>query len=108
MDGFGYLSVLGGCLAVFRAGGRHDGDADSIANEFQCQPGHDKGCEEDRQEPLSGASEGDDLFLGGVEGLWEEPGRGQPERRAPASAVTCSASSRRLSSRVMRATSIAC
>jgi len=51
------------------AGERRDGDADSIANEFQCQPGHDKGCEKDRQEPLSGASEGDDLFLGGVEGL---------------------------------------
>jgi hypothetical protein len=48
---------------------RRDGDADSIANEFQCQAGHDKGCEKDRQEPLSGASEGDDLFLGGVEGL---------------------------------------
>ncbi len=45
------------------------GDADSIANEFQCQPWQDKGCEKDRQEPLSGASEGDDLFLGGVEGL---------------------------------------
>ncbi|MGD0069105.1 MAG: hypothetical protein ABSB76_37480 [Streptosporangiaceae bacterium] len=45
------------------------GDAGSIANEFQCQPGQDKGCEEDRQEPLPGASEGDDLFLGGVEGL---------------------------------------
>ncbi|MFY9864137.1 MAG: hypothetical protein WAK58_09995, partial [Trebonia sp.] len=44
-------------------------DADSIANKFQCQPGHDKGCEKDRQGPLSGASEGDDLFLGGVEGL---------------------------------------
>jgi hypothetical protein len=28
------------------------GDADSIANEFQCQPGHDKGCEKDRQEPF--------------------------------------------------------
>src|SRR6202046_3134772 len=27
------------------------------------------GCEKDRQEPLSGASEGDDLFLGGVEGF---------------------------------------
>jgi hypothetical protein len=22
-----------------------DGDAGSIANEFQCQPGHDKGCQ---------------------------------------------------------------
>jgi hypothetical protein len=46
-----------------------DDDADSIANEFQCQPGNDKGREKDRQEPLSGASEGDDLALGGVEGL---------------------------------------
>ena len=52
-----------------RAGERHDGDADSIANESQFQPGHGKGCEKDRQEPLSGASEGDDLFPGGVEGL---------------------------------------
>jgi hypothetical protein len=52
-----------------RAGERQDGDAASIANEFQCQPGHDKGREKDRQEPLSGASEGDDLVLGGVEGL---------------------------------------
>jgi hypothetical protein len=47
----------------------HDGDADSIANEFQGQPGNDEGCEKDRQEPLSGASEGDDLALGGVESL---------------------------------------
>src|SRR5260370_2196148 len=46
-----------------------DGDAGSLANEFQCQPGHGKGGEKDRQEPLSGAPEGDDLFLGGVEGL---------------------------------------
>jgi hypothetical protein len=44
-------------------------DADSIANEFQRQPGNDEGREKDRQEPLSGASEGDDLALGGVEGL---------------------------------------
>src|SRR5271169_4267793 len=51
------------------AGERHDGDADSIANEFQCQPGNDEGCQKDRQEPLSGASEGDDLALGGVEGF---------------------------------------
>src|ERR1700722_11298842 len=41
----------------------------SIANEFQGQAGHDKGCEKDRQEPLSGASVGDGLVLGGVEGL---------------------------------------
>jgi hypothetical protein len=39
------------------------------ANEFQCQPGHGKGCEKDRQEPLSGALERDGLFFGGVEGL---------------------------------------
>src|ERR1700722_14852714 len=45
----------------------HDADVDSIANEFQCQPGNDEGCQKDRQEPLSGASEGDDLALGGVE-----------------------------------------
>jgi hypothetical protein len=56
-------------VAKRRACERHDGDADSIANEFQCQPGHDKGCEKDRQEPLSCASEGDGLFLGRVEGL---------------------------------------
>jgi hypothetical protein len=48
---------------------RHDGDADSIANEFQCQPGNEEGCEKDRQESLSGAPEGDDLAIGGVEGL---------------------------------------
>src|SRR5579859_1600193 len=54
---------------VRRAGKRHDGDTDSLANELQCQPGHDKGCEKYRQEPLPGASEGDDLFLGGVKGL---------------------------------------
>src|ERR1700722_18124566 len=46
-----------------------EGDAGSNANEFQCQPGHDEGCEKDRQEPLSGASEGGDLCLRGVEGL---------------------------------------
>jgi hypothetical protein len=40
---------------------RHDGDADSIANEFQCQPGNDEGYEKDRQESLSGAPEGDDI-----------------------------------------------
>jgi hypothetical protein len=45
---------------------RHAG---SIANEFQRQPGRHKGGEKERQEPLSGASEGDDLFLGGVEGF---------------------------------------
>jgi hypothetical protein len=50
-------------------GERHDGDAWSLADEFQCQPGHGKGCEKDRQEPLSCAPEGDDLFPGGVEGL---------------------------------------
>ena len=44
----------------------HD-DADSIANEFQCQPGNDEGCQKDRQESLSGASERDYLALGGVE-----------------------------------------
>src|SRR5579859_3899984 len=41
----------------------------SIADEFQCQPGHGKGCEKDRQEPLAGAPERDDLVLGGIEGL---------------------------------------
>lgn len=41
----------------------------SVANEFQCQPGHGKGREKDRQEPLSGAPERDGLVLGGVEGL---------------------------------------
>ena len=34
-----------------------------------CKPGNDEGCQKDRQEPLSGASEGDDPALGGVEGL---------------------------------------
>src|ERR1700729_1731873 len=45
------------------------GDANSIANEFQCEPGNDEGCQKDRQEPLSGASEGDDLAVGGLEGF---------------------------------------
>jgi hypothetical protein len=51
------------------SGERHDGDANSIANEFQCQPGRDKGRKKDRQESLSGTSEGDNLVLGGVVGL---------------------------------------
>jgi hypothetical protein len=37
--------------------------------ELDRQAGDDKGREEDRQKTLSGASEGDDLALGGVEGL---------------------------------------
>jgi hypothetical protein len=36
---------------------------------FSASLGTAKGCGKDRQEPLSGASEGGDLFLGGVEGL---------------------------------------
>ena len=40
---------------------------DSNADEFQCQLGHEKGCEKDRQKPLSGASEGDNLVLSGDE-----------------------------------------
>ena len=40
-----------------------------LANEFECQAGNDEGREKDRQDPLSGASEGDDFALGGVEGL---------------------------------------
>ena len=55
---FALLGVRGG-VGVFE----RRGDADSIANEFQRQPGHDKGCEKDRQEPLSGAPEGDDSSL---------------------------------------------
>ena len=43
--------------------------ADSITNEFQCQPGKGEGCQKDRQEPLARASEGDHLALDGVEGL---------------------------------------
>ena len=39
------------------------------ANELQRQPGNDEGCQEDRQEPLSGASEGDDFALRYVEGF---------------------------------------
>ncbi len=59
----------GSQVAKRRAGERHDGDADSLAHEFQRQPGNDERCEKERQEPLSGAAEGDDLALGGVEGL---------------------------------------
>jgi hypothetical protein len=51
------------------AGERRDCRADSTANEFQCQARNDEGCEKDRQESLSGASEGDDLAIGGIEGL---------------------------------------
>jgi hypothetical protein len=47
----------------------HDGDGDSIANKCQRQPRNDEGCQKNRQEPLPGASEGDDLALGGVERL---------------------------------------
>ena len=36
---------------------------DSNANEFQRQLRIDEGCEEDRQEPLAGASEGDHFAL---------------------------------------------
>jgi hypothetical protein len=44
-----------------------DSEEDSMANEFQCQPGNDEGRQKDRQNPLSGTSEGDGLSLGGVE-----------------------------------------
>jgi hypothetical protein len=37
--------------------------------ELERQAGDDEGREEDRQKALSGASEGDGLALGGVEGL---------------------------------------
>jgi hypothetical protein len=37
--------------------------------ELERQAGDDKGREEDRQNALSGASEGDGLALGGLEGL---------------------------------------
>jgi hypothetical protein len=37
--------------------------------ELERQAGDDEGREEDRQKTLSGASEGDGLALGGVEGL---------------------------------------
>jgi len=33
------------------------GEDDSIANELQCEFGNNEGCEKDRQEPFSGASE---------------------------------------------------
>jgi hypothetical protein len=36
---------------------------------FMASLGTTTDARKDRQEPLSGASEGDDLFLGGVEGL---------------------------------------
>ena len=40
-----------------------------LAMERECQTGNDEGQEKDRQDALSAASEGDDLTLGGVEGL---------------------------------------
>ncbi len=40
-----------------------------LAFERERQAGDDEGREKDRQNTLSGASEGDDLALGGVEGL---------------------------------------
>jgi len=39
------------------------------SSELEGQARHKKGREEDRQKTLSGASEGNDLALGGVEGL---------------------------------------
>src|SRR5580692_9888103 len=41
----------------------------SLTSELQRQAWDDEGREEDRQEALSGASEGDGLVLGGIEGL---------------------------------------
>lgn len=49
------------------AGERYNGNADSLPNEFQRQLGNDERGEKERQEPLSGTPEGDDLALGGVE-----------------------------------------
>jgi hypothetical protein len=40
-----------------------------LADENECQSGDDERREEERQEPLARASEGDDLAVGGVEGL---------------------------------------
>jgi hypothetical protein len=56
-------------FAVTRSSKSDGGDAGLLANEFQCQPGNGEGCEKDRQEPFSGASEGDSLALCGVEGF---------------------------------------
>jgi hypothetical protein len=39
-----------------------------LAPEGECQAGNDEGQEEDRQDPLSAASEGDGFALGRVEG----------------------------------------
>src|ERR1700730_5999162 len=41
----------------------------SLASELERQARHDERHEKDRQNPLSGASEGDDFALGRVEGL---------------------------------------
>jgi hypothetical protein len=40
-----------------------------LANEDESQAGGDERGEEERQEPLARASEGNDLAVGGVEGL---------------------------------------
>ena len=40
-----------------------------LADENECQSGDDERREEERQEPLARASEGNDLTVGGVEGL---------------------------------------
>ena len=40
-----------------------------LATERECEAGNDEGQEKDRQDALSGASEGDGLAVGGVEGL---------------------------------------
>jgi len=40
-----------------------------LTRELERQAGDNEGCEKDRQKPLSSASEGDGLALGGVEGL---------------------------------------
>ena len=53
---------------------RASGDAPTrdpclLAMERDCQAGNDEGQEEDRQDALSAASEGDGFALGGVEGL---------------------------------------
>ena len=74
----GRMRRLMGCIRRGGAGcraGRSDGaltrEPRLLAMERECQAGDDEGQEEDRQDALSAASEGDGFALGGVEG----PGR---------------------------------
>ena len=47
---------------------RSDREPRLLASERECQAGNNEGREKDRQRPLSAASEGNNVALGGVEG----------------------------------------